>query len=96
MTISASGDGAPRDAQLKAYHSAQWACFAFAVFGSILALIFLRGVGIVGHRKIDAEKMKEDVELAKTSDSPTGIAHDERMDEKPDPEPTGDLKGTQS
>ena len=36
-----------------------WGGFAFGIFGAILAAIFLRRVGIVGHRpeeKLDEEK----------------------------------------
>lgn len=55
---SASGDDssasvdedASRAAQLKAYHAAQWAAFAFGVSASVLAAIFLRGVGVIGDR----------------------------------------------
>ncbi|KAL1744774.1 major facilitator superfamily domain-containing protein [Schizophyllum fasciatum] len=40
-----------RDAQLKAYQSAQWTAFGFGALASILSLIFLRGVGIIGHKE---------------------------------------------
>lgn len=43
-------EDASRSAQLKAYHAAQWAAFAFGVFASVLAAIFLRGVGVIGDR----------------------------------------------
>ncbi|KAM5539739.1 hypothetical protein V8D89_006552 [Ganoderma adspersum] len=61
------GTNAPKAAQLAAYKGAMWSGFAFGVFGSLLAVLFLRGVGIVGHRKgesrdgpVDLEKVKHD------------------------------------
>ncbi|KAH8109878.1 MFS general substrate transporter [Phellopilus nigrolimitatus] len=39
-----------RDIQLDAYRAAQWMVFAFGAFASILALLFLRGVGPVGQQ----------------------------------------------
>ncbi|KAI1790080.1 efflux transporter [Ganoderma leucocontextum] len=47
------GTNAPREAQLAAYKGAMWSGFAFGVFGMLLAVLFLRGVGVVGHRKGD-------------------------------------------
>ena len=34
-----------------------WGGFAFGMFGAVLAAVFLRGVGVVGHKKqkVDAE-----------------------------------------
>jgi len=47
----------PVEAELLAYRSASWGAFAFGVIGSILAALFLRGVGIVGNpRKEDASR----------------------------------------
>ncbi|TDL21101.1 MFS general substrate transporter [Rickenella mellea] len=43
--------GAPAPAQLKSYRAAQWAAFAFPIFGAVLAVVFLRGVGVVGHKE---------------------------------------------
>ncbi|KAI0668012.1 efflux transporter [Trametes maxima] len=51
------GMNAPKAAQLFAYKDAMWAGAAFGFFGAILAVVFLRGVGVVGHRK--AKKVKE-------------------------------------
>ncbi|KAF9456825.1 major facilitator superfamily domain-containing protein [Collybia nuda] len=36
---------------LKSYQAAQWSAFAFGVLATILALVFFRGVGIVGQEK---------------------------------------------
>ncbi len=52
----ASASAAPRSAQLAAYKNAMWAGCAFGFFGGILGFIFLRSVGVVGHRK---EKEKD-------------------------------------
>ena len=67
VVLDMNQDNAPRSAQLKAYHAAQWAAFCFSVIGThsflsgvalysspsfslatILAIIFFRGVGIIG------------------------------------------------
>ncbi|KAJ7587489.1 putative efflux transporter [Mycena floridula] len=46
-----SGRNAPRSAQLSSYKAAQWTAFGFGVLATLLAVIFFRGVGIVGHRE---------------------------------------------
>ncbi|KAI0327076.1 efflux transporter [Cubamyces sp. BRFM 1775] len=51
VVVNKSGTNAPRPAQLVAYKDAMWTGCAFGFVGAILALIFLRSVGIVGHRK---------------------------------------------
>ena len=51
MQVNKSGTNAPLPAQLDAYKDAMWGGFAFGMIGAILAVLFLRGVGIVGHRK---------------------------------------------
>ncbi|KAI8995706.1 efflux transporter [Trametes punicea] len=56
--VNKSGTNAPRPAQLVAYKDAMWTGSSFGFAGAILALIFLRGVGIVGHRK-EAEVKSE-------------------------------------
>ncbi|KAG6866162.1 hypothetical protein C0991_008116 [Blastosporella zonata] len=38
---------------LLSYQAAQWGAFAFGVLSMALAIVFFRGVGIVGHRKSD-------------------------------------------
>lgn len=52
---------APRLAQLKAYQGAQWTCFAFGMLACLLALLFLRGTGIIGHREPKATDSEETV-----------------------------------
>ncbi|RDX41847.1 hypothetical protein OH76DRAFT_1489166 [Lentinus brumalis] len=37
---------------------ANWTGFAFAMVGALLAVMFLRGVGVVGHRGSDADSEK--------------------------------------
>ncbi|KAI0656359.1 efflux transporter [Cubamyces menziesii] len=51
VVVNKSGTNAPRPAQLVAYKDAMWSGCGFAFAGAMLALIFLRSVGIVGHRK---------------------------------------------
>ncbi|TRM64811.1 major facilitator superfamily domain-containing protein [Schizophyllum amplum] len=51
VTLNEQHSNAPRPAQLDAYHAAQWTAFAFGALAALLALLFLRGVGIVGHKR---------------------------------------------
>lgn len=53
VTVNSSGTNAPLSAQLSGYRGSQWTAASFCLFASLLAAIFLRGVGIVGHRKHD-------------------------------------------
>ncbi len=63
-----SGLHAPPAVEHKGYKAAFFGGFAFGILGAVLAAIFLRGVGIVGHksekRKVDSEGKgaEEDVE----------------------------------
>ncbi|KIJ62934.1 hypothetical protein HYDPIDRAFT_73435, partial [Hydnomerulius pinastri MD-312] len=50
VAVNSSGSNAPQSAELQGYRSAQWAGAAFPLLAAILAAIFLRGVGVVGHR----------------------------------------------
>lgn len=43
--------------ELKAYRAAMWGGFAFGVLGALLAAVFLRSVGVVGH--IDPPKNED-------------------------------------
>ncbi|KAI0350433.1 efflux transporter [Trametes cingulata] len=51
VVVDKSGTNAPREAQLDAYKDAMWTGCGFGFCGAILALVFLRSVGVVGHRK---------------------------------------------
>ena len=48
-----SGTNAPYSAQENAYKAAMWGGFALGILGTLLAALFLRGVGIVGHNGDD-------------------------------------------
>lgn len=50
-TLNADASNAPAAADLKGYRAAQWTSAAFALLAAILAALFLRGVGIVGHER---------------------------------------------
>ncbi|KAG2073087.1 efflux transporter [Suillus decipiens] len=52
VTVNSAGTNAPLSAQLKGYRSAQWTCASFALMATLLAMISLRGIGIVGDRKV--------------------------------------------
>ncbi|KAI0706606.1 efflux transporter [Earliella scabrosa] len=55
VQVDENGTGAPREVQLTAYKDAMWTGFGFGLVGAILALLFLRGVGVVGHTKGEDE-----------------------------------------
>ncbi|KAF9223213.1 efflux transporter [Gyrodon lividus] len=50
VTVNSTGSNAPMSAQLQGYRAAQWTGAGFPLLAAILAAIFLRGVGIVGHK----------------------------------------------
>jgi Na+/melibiose symporter-like transporter len=52
VTVNSAGSNVPHSAQLKGYRSAQWTCASFVLSAALLAALFLRGVGIVGDKKI--------------------------------------------
>lgn len=55
ISVDNSGLHAPPSVEEKGYKAAMWGGFAFGVLGTVLAAIFLRGVGIVGHQKQKVE-----------------------------------------
>ncbi|KAI0346203.1 MFS general substrate transporter [Trametopsis cervina] len=61
--------------QLSAYRAVMWGGFAFAMFGALLAAVFLRSVGIVGHQQVpDGEDQNNKAEET--------TAHGENEEEK--------------
>ncbi|KAG1736335.1 major facilitator superfamily domain-containing protein [Suillus lakei] len=71
VTVNSAGTNAPRSSQLKGYKSAQWTCAAFALMAALLAALFLRGVGIVGDKKI-IKDVDTDQTVAVESESKDG------------------------
>ncbi|KAH9031333.1 efflux transporter [Lactarius pseudohatsudake] len=69
VTLEAQGDNAPPSAQLRAYKAAMWTGCSFGLLGTILCVVFLRGVGIVGESGQDllAHRNPEDGGLADTN-----------------------------
>ncbi|KAG1736334.1 major facilitator superfamily domain-containing protein [Suillus lakei] len=51
VIVNSSGTNAPMSAQLDGYKDAQWTSAAFALMAALLAALFLRSVGIVGHSR---------------------------------------------
>lgn len=51
IIVNQNGTNAPSSAQLTGYKDAMWMGFALGMLGTILAVLFLRGAGIVGHRR---------------------------------------------
>ncbi|KAL0565729.1 hypothetical protein V5O48_016292 [Marasmius crinis-equi] len=68
---------APPHVQLKSYHAAFWTTFAFGVLAALLAVVFLRGVGIVGQSG-SKKPQSDDIEAK----DPTPNCRDERPGEK--------------
>jgi hypothetical protein len=75
VQVNKSGTNAPYSAQLDAYKGAMWGGFAFGLVGALLAALFLRHVGIVGHRP------ENDLDEEQTAHTLEG---DEKKDEKKD------------
>ena len=63
-----------KGSHLQAYKDAMWSGLAFGACGALLALIFLRGVGPVGHRK---EKVEEG--HMECPDVPTSNEHEKKL-----------------
>ncbi|OSC97830.1 efflux transporter [Trametes coccinea BRFM310] len=57
--VNEEGTNVPRPAQLVAYRDAFWTGTAFAFAGAILALLFLRSVGVVGERRKTQDTVSE-------------------------------------
>ncbi|EIM80449.1 MFS general substrate transporter [Stereum hirsutum FP-91666 SS1] len=51
VTGSTSDSDIPKAALLGGYKGAHWTAFAFGIAGTVMGILFLRGVGIVGHKK---------------------------------------------
>ncbi|TRM55647.1 major facilitator superfamily domain-containing protein [Schizophyllum amplum] len=62
--MSTNKGRAPREAELDAYHAASWTAFAFGILASLLAVVFLRGVGVVGHKENKTEEEKDEERTA--------------------------------
>jgi len=61
VTVAATAtNDAPAAAQLLGYRAAQWTSASFSLFAALLAVLFLRGVGIVGHKKTKTEDSDSD------------------------------------
>ncbi|TBU38321.1 major facilitator superfamily domain-containing protein [Dichomitus squalens] len=73
VALNAGGTDAPKPAQLTVYNHAMWSGFAFGMFGVLLAILFLRGVGIVGHRKGDSDDESEKTALEPEDRDPEAV-----------------------
>ncbi|KAI0788398.1 efflux transporter [Fomes fomentarius] len=86
VIVDDTGRNAPREAQLVGYKDAMWTGFAFGLVGAILALAFLRGVGIVGHQKgdenahVEGAALKSAPESLKEKEKPTRESAAEQVD----------------
>ncbi|KAG1738412.1 major facilitator superfamily domain-containing protein [Suillus paluster] len=56
VTLNSQMTNAPASANLSGYKAAQWSATAFCLLASLLGLVFLRNVGVVGHKK-EAEEI---------------------------------------
>ncbi|KAI6099800.1 major facilitator superfamily domain-containing protein [Pisolithus sp. B1] len=60
VTLNPEASNAPAAADLKGYRAAQWTAAAFPLLAAILAALFLRGVGIVGHDRRRSERKSDE------------------------------------
>ncbi|QRV89746.1 major facilitator superfamily transporter [Ceratobasidium sp. AG-Ba] len=55
---------------LRGYRAAFWTCFGFGIVALILTVVFLRGIGIVGHRdETDDKDAREPVSVEKVAET---------------------------
>ncbi|KAN0101245.1 Major facilitator superfamily domain containing protein [Tylopilus felleus] len=69
VVVNSLGTNAPTSVKLQGYRSTRWTSAAFPFFASLLAAIFLRKVGIVGHRKNMEEESSEQTATEQQSDA---------------------------
>ncbi|KAG2132988.1 major facilitator superfamily domain-containing protein [Suillus clintonianus] len=53
VTLNSQMTNAPASANLSAYKAAQWSAASWNLLASLLGFVFLRSVGVVGHKKSD-------------------------------------------
>lgn len=53
---------------LRSYQAAQWTCCAFGLCGTLLALVFFRGVGVPGHKEAKKSVVDERSEESSSED----------------------------
>lgn len=84
VIVNASASNTPREAQLNGYKAAQWTAFTFGALAAILAMLFLRGVGIVGHQdQLETDKavtFAESVSDLESRGEEPGPVNDVEMD----------------
>ncbi|OCH86167.1 efflux transporter [Obba rivulosa] len=86
VVVNINGTNAPRSAQLVAYKDAMWTGFAFGIAGSVLAAIFLRNIGIIGHRKGPKPDSTSETTALDGSGAPgTSETHSEKRREGQEP-----------
>ncbi|TBU21687.1 major facilitator superfamily domain-containing protein [Dichomitus squalens] len=73
VALNAGGTNVPKPAQLTVYNHAMWSGFAFGMFGVLLAIPLLRGVGVVGHRKGDSDDESEKTALEPEDRDPEAV-----------------------
>lgn len=69
FSSTSSDTSAPRSAQLSGYRAALWTTFALALSCTLLAAVFLRGVGIVGHPSREEQEHKKLPESPQEADT---------------------------
>ncbi|TFK24819.1 efflux protein [Coprinopsis marcescibilis] len=71
------GPGADR---LLSFQAAQWTCFAFGAFGFVLAVIFFRGVGVVGDKMEKAAGPPDEEKVSVGEVEPTATVVDHKVE----------------
>ncbi|EMD33363.1 hypothetical protein CERSUDRAFT_142330 [Gelatoporia subvermispora B] len=85
IVVNIDGTNAPQPAQLVAYKDAMWTGFAFGIAGSLLAAVFLRNIGIIGHKKQaapqDADSASEATAAGPAAADPESEARGEKREQ---------------
>jgi hypothetical protein len=89
----AASDNAPPEALLAGYRAAQWFNFAFVMVGLVLAVVFLRDIGVIARKHREPEPVlkpkhahvegvdRQEVKEAKDEEAVVGLESPSRHDE---------------
>ena len=90
------GGSSSRDAQLQAYQAAQWTAFGFGALACLLSLVFLRGVGVIGHKEEKGlgEEVTDEERTAVSRQETQGVVGEVGNGNKPDTKEKDEAKET--
>lgn len=74
---------------IRSYRAAQWTTCAFGLLGAVLSLVFFRGVGVPGHRRVKTppvetgrKEPEKGEETTREQQQDSGSDHEEEMKEQ--------------